>query len=151
MICPCQMQQVSPKTYAQCCEVFHLGKTPATPEQLMRSRFSAFVLGLSDYIRDTWHPSTRPQDLHLSPDDQWVKLDIIKSSDKQVHFQAFFKDTDSPSGFSVLDEISDFVFEEKRWFYVSGITDIKTVQLSRNDTCLCGSGKKYKKCCLAHP
>jgi len=145
------MQQVSPKTYAQCCEVFHLGKTPATPEQLMRSRFSAFVLGLSDYIRDTWHPSTRPQDLHLSPDDQWVKLDIIKSSDKQVHFHAFFKDADSSSGFSVLDEISDFVFEEKRWFYVSGITNFAPAQLNRNDVCLCGSGKKYKKCCLAHP
>jgi SEC-C motif-containing protein len=49
------------KTYNACCEVFHLnnGKTK-TAEQLMRSRYSAFVLANGDYLMQTHHRSTRP-------------------------------------------------------------------------------------------
>ena len=144
MICPCQQQQPNPKAYAQCCEEVHLGKAPKSPEQLMRSRFSGFVLGLGDYIARTWHASTRPSELVLTADDQWLKLDIIKAQGTQVHFRAYFKDSD---GFAVLDEISDFVFEDEHWFYVEGKTDTHSVMLGRNDICLCGSGKKFKKCC----
>ena len=144
MICPCQMQQANPKAYANCCQVFHDGKPAKTPELLMRSRFSAYVLGLSDYIARTWHVSTCPQDLQLSPDDQWLKLDIAKANGTQVHFRAYFKDG---TDFYVLDEISDFKQENNHWVYVSGKTQTHTVQLGRNDTCLCGSGKKFKKCC----
>lgn len=151
MLCPCQMQQPEPKSYKDCCEPLHLGRdsgiAAAEPEQLMRSRFSAFVLGLTDYLSKSWHASTRPADLSLSPDDQWVKLDIVKNTDKQVHFQAYFKDAESESGYSVLDETSDFIFEDGHWFYVAGETNMYPVKLQRNDVCLCGSGKKFKKCC----
>ena len=49
------------KTYKECCEVFHLnnGKTK-TAQQLMRSRYSAFVLAKGDYLMQTHHSSTRP-------------------------------------------------------------------------------------------
>lgn len=150
MICPCQMQQATPRTYDQCCKPFHLGEIPQQPEQLMRSRFSGFVLGLGDYIAHTWHPSTCPQDLNLTPDEQWLKLDIVKAKQNQVHFRAYFKDSDSPSGFSMLDEISDFLQENGRWLYVKGETQFLNVSPNRNDPCLCGSGKKYKKCCINH-
>jgi SEC-C motif-containing protein len=144
MICPCQQQQANARSYQQCCEPFHQGETPATAEQLMRSRFSAYVLGLSQYVRDTWHPSTRPNGLDLSPDANWLKLDIVKAHDKQVHFRAFFKDDNE---FAVLEETSNFVLENDHWFYVNGTTDTYTIELGRNDVCLCGSGKKFKKCC----
>ena len=144
MICPCQQQQANARSYQQCCEPFHQGEAPATAEQLMRSRFSAYVLGLSQYVRDTWHPSTRPNGLDLSPDANWLKLDIVKAHDIQVHFRAFFKDDNE---FAVLEEISNFVLENDHWFYVSGTTDTYTIELGRNDVCLCGSGKKFKKCC----
>ena len=149
MICPCQKQQENAKDYSDCCEPLHLGKSTAqTCEQLMRSRFSGFGLGLTDYINQSWHPSTRPQDLSLEPDSQWLKLDIVRSTETQVHFKAYFLDSESsPSGFSVLEEVSDFVFENDRRFYVSGDTQIVPVKLERNDVCLCGSGKKFKKCC----
>ncbi|WP_353351155.1 YchJ family metal-binding protein [Oceaniserpentilla sp. 4NH20-0058] len=141
------MQQPQTKVYAQCCEPFHLGEVATTPEQLMRSRFSGFALGLTDYIAQTWHPSTRPQDLTLSPDDQWIKLDIVQTKPNWVHFRAYFNDPDSPSGWSVLDEQSNFINEGNRWFYVKGNTQIEHFFPARNDACLCGSSKKYKKCC----
>ena len=144
MICPCQRQHPEPKDYQQCCERFHLGDHPDTPEQLMRSRYSGFVLGLSDYIAQSWHASTRPSDLALTPDSSWLKLDIIKANDKQVHFRAYFKDENE---FAVLDELSDFILEENRWLYVKGKTQTHCVELKRNDVCLCGSGIKFKKCC----
>lgn len=48
-------------TYQNCCEVYHKngGKTK-TAEQLMRSRYSAFVLANGDYLMQTHHSSTRP-------------------------------------------------------------------------------------------
>lgn len=147
MICPCQLQTQKPKQYAECCEPLHKGQAALNPEQLMRSRFSGFVLGLTDYINKSWHSSTRPQDLSLDPDEQWLKLEIIKSTTRQVHFKAYFRDTDSQQGFSVLEELSDFIKENGNWYYVSGDTQIQPTQLTRNDVCLCGSGKKYKKCC----
>ena len=151
MICPCQMQQDDAKSYGQCCEPYHLGRLPESPEKLMRSRFSAFALGLGDYVKYSWHASTCPDDLDLETDDNWVKLDIISSHQKQVHFKAYFKNehfTDTAKDhYSLLEEVSDFVFEKGKWFYVSGDTSIEKYKQQRNETCLCGSGKKYKKCC----
>jgi len=58
--CPCD----SGKTYADCCGPWHAGLVQGvhapTPEALMRSRYSAYGLGLIDYLLATWHPSTRP-------------------------------------------------------------------------------------------
>ena len=30
------------------------------------------------------------------------------------------------------------------------MTPIRSAKVGRNDACPCGSGRKYKKCCLAH-
>lgn len=146
MICPCQQCQKTPKNYTDCCQPYHNGKAASNSEALMRSRYSAFFLGLTGYVKKSWHPSTRPHDLALEPDANWLKLDIISSAKKQVHFQAFFKNDDG--SFSVLDETSDFVFENNNWLYVEGDTDIRAFKPQRNALCLCGSGKKYKACCM---
>ena len=53
--CPC-----GGGAYSGCCEPFHLGQSlPATAEQLMRSRYSAFSRNLIDYLIET-HPSPEP-------------------------------------------------------------------------------------------
>lgn len=92
----------------------------------MRSRYSAYVLQLEDYLLATWHPSTRPESLDFSNDvrTQWLGLQIkqhkILGDDKsQVEFIARYK----VGGQSAqrLHEISDFVLEDGRWFYVSGV------------------------------
>jgi SEC-C motif-containing protein len=141
--CPCQKQMVNPAVYQQCCQPFHNGMPAPTPVQLMRSRFSAYVLGLKSYLKLTWHSSTCPKPLSASPDDQWLKLDVVTDSDRQVHFKAFFREAGL---FKCLEETSEFVIENDRLVYLSGETHMHTITLNRNDVCLCGSGKKFKKC-----
>ena len=142
--CPCQMQQSNPKAYDDCCQPYHQGAKVPDYESLMRSRFSAFVLGLGDYLAQTWHSSTRPVDLRSEPDSQWRKLEIIGAAGDQVHFKAYSQDQ---NGFSCMEEVSNFVEEDGRKVYVDGEVSIKPYTPQRNEFCLCGSGKKYKKCC----
>ena len=79
-VCPCG----SKRGYAQCCEPLHQRLiNAATAEALMRSRYSAYVLLLSDYVADTWHISTRPQDLDLGKDTQTKWLGLRERLGKQ--------------------------------------------------------------------
>ena len=146
MICPCQKLQTQPKLYEACCAPFHKGRAPANCEQLMRSRFSAYVLGLTAYLSQTWHSATRPESLQEGPDNQWLKLDIVSSTASTVHFKAYFQDADE---LGYLEETSRFENEDGRLVYVDGSTQMKPYQPKRNDPCWCGSAKKYKKCCGA--
>ena len=69
-MCPCG----SGAAYEACCGRYHAGPQhllAATPEALMRSRYSAYVLGLREYVLDTWHASTRPE--HLERFDSGLK------------------------------------------------------------------------------
>ncbi len=50
--CPCS----SGTKYKRCCQKYHKGALPHNAELLMRSRYSAYALGLSDYIINTTHP-----------------------------------------------------------------------------------------------
>lgn len=91
----------------------------------MRSRFSAFALGLPEYLLSTWHPRTRPTSLELDPGQRWTRLDIVATSaggpfDRRgtVAFRAWWR-TDDDRG--VLAETSDFVRERGRWSYVDGV------------------------------
>src|SRR4030066_174277 len=60
--CPCGSGQA----YAVCCGTFIDNDVlPATAEQLMRSRYSAYVLAREDYLLRTWHGSTCPAFLGL--------------------------------------------------------------------------------------
>lgn len=92
----------------------------------MRSRYSAYVLALEDYLLATWHPSTRPASLDFSDaaKTKWLGLEIkrhvgIDSTHARVEFVARYK-TGGQSAVR-LHEISNFVLEEGRWFYVSGV------------------------------
>lgn len=143
--CPCG----SGETYSACCRRYHQGEPAPTPELLMRSRFSAFVLKLSGYLVDTWHGSTRPQNLDLTDSPRWTSLQILSSdnsgSEGCVHFRAIYQ---VGPGWGYLEEKSAFVQEDGRWYYVNGKTSEGLLKPGRNDPCPCGSGKKYKTCCL---
>lgn len=91
----------------------------------MRSRYSAYVLGLTDYLLATWHESTRPAAETLSMDNslRWLGLEIryakATGPDRaQVEFIATYKDGGFPA--QRLHECSDFIFENGHWFYLSG-------------------------------
>ena len=119
--CPCG----SGGAYVQCCEPFHKGEKQApSAEILMRSRYCAYVLNLYDYIRQTWHPSTYPVDL-VAPDVSinWLGLTIKKAWANQddeafVEFVARSRLGSGPA--DRLHEISRFLKEDGRWFYVDG-------------------------------
>lgn len=142
--CPCG----SGKTYARCCQPWHLGAAAPNPEPLMRSRYTAFVLNDPDYVLKTWHPSTRPVTLTLDDSPQWASLDILdrdEGGDRgKVHFRATYR---SGQGWWYLEEVSDFVKEDGRWFYLSGDTTEGQLKPGRNEPCPCGSGRKFKACC----
>ena len=120
VMCPCG----SRRAVETCCGRFHAGTAAPDAESLMRSRYSAFVLGLEDYLRATWHPDTRPAELELdaSPRPQWLGL-AIKShtstddSHATVEFIARYKC--NGRAFK-LHEISRFERVGARWFYVDG-------------------------------
>jgi SEC-C motif-containing protein len=126
----------------------HHGEPASSPEALMRSRYSAFVRDNADYMRASWHPDTRPAELTLEGGDQWLGLEIVDAKQEgdagQVHFRATHRDGD---GFAVLEEHSRFVRENDHWFYLDGEHTVTPLKPGRNDPCLCGSGRKFKKCC----
>lgn len=125
--CPC----LSGETYGACCGRFHGGRGTRAPfaptaEALMRSRYAAFAVGDAEYLLATWHPSTRPADLDLDTDVTWRRLDVLATSaggplDQAgvVEFVAHFRSAESRERGS-LHEVSSFVREGGRWFYVDG-------------------------------
>ena len=143
--CPCG----SSLSYGECCGRCHRGQPAATPEALMRSRYSGFVLGLEDYLLATWHPDTRPGTLDLSGSPEWTCLRILETGANgntgRVRFQAIYR---TGQGWGFLEEDSDFVQEDGRWYYLRGETSEGELKPGRNEPCPCGSGKKYKTCCL---
>ena len=117
--CPC-----GGGTYAACCGPLHAGAAATTAEALMRSRYSAFALGLAPYLRATWAPATRPADLDLDDDVVWRRLQIVDTArggpgddTGVVEFRAAFR---GPEGAGVLHERSRFVRSADRWVYLDG-------------------------------
>ncbi len=120
--CPCGTGQ----PYARCCARWHTGPLQLQApdaEQLMRSRYSAYVLGLADYLRDTWHPSTRPlETLQFEPGVRWLGLDLRRHAVQDTdHATVEFVARSKLGGRAArLHETSRFVRENGRWFYVDG-------------------------------
>lgn len=116
--CPC-----GGSDYAGCCGRYHGGIPAPDAGTLMRSRYSAYVLKLEAYLLATWHPSTRPATLELAADNaKWLGLEVKRhvqeSADRAtVEFVARYKIGGRAHR---LHEISRFVREEGRWFYLDG-------------------------------
>ena len=89
----------------------------------MRSRYSAYVLKLEDYLLATWHTTTRPSELDLAADGtKWLGLEVKKhalqdDSHATVEFVARYRIAGKGHR---LHELSRFVREEGRWYYVDG-------------------------------
>ncbi len=89
----------------------------------MRARYSAYVLGLGDYLRDTWHPGTRPlQAIQFDADVRWLGLDLRRHTVQDTdHAVVEFVARSKLGGRAArLHESSRFVREGGRWFYVDG-------------------------------
>ncbi|MTG97528.1 hypothetical protein GJV76_05165 [Myroides sp. BIT-d1] len=114
----------SEMTYENCCGRFLSAKEkPTTAIELMRSRYSAYVLANAKYIIDTTHPKVRYQHskkaiLQWAKDNVWLKLEIVSSGESQVVFKAFFMDQQGVEH----EHYENSLFEKlgDQWYYVSG-------------------------------
>ena len=120
--CPCG----SLNTYERCCQRWHGGETPGDAEALMRSRYTAYVLKLEDYLLATWHPRTRPPSLSFEQSPRrWLDLKVLRhegaaADSAIVEFVARYK---ASGRVHEVREASRFVREDGRWLYVEG--DVK--------------------------
>lgn len=121
--CPCESGQ----PYSECCGPLHQGLTAATPETLMRSRYSAYVLKLKLYLLTTWHPSTRPRPETLELDEpglKWLGLKVqrAEAADADNAIVEFVARYRVGGGKAVrMHEVSRFVREQGRWFYLDSV------------------------------
>ncbi|MEZ7897751.1 MAG: YchJ family metal-binding protein [Flaviflexus sp.] len=97
-----------------------------TAEDLMRSRFAAFKRGDSQWLYNTWHPTTRPELVDLEDNPTWRGLQIIETVDGGagddtgiVEFRATYLEPEG--GIGVLHERSRFVREDGAWYYLDAI------------------------------
>ena len=133
--CPCG-QAISARNpaacrYADCCGRWHAGPQhlqAPDAEALMRSRYSAYVLGLADYLQATWHPDTRPATLNLNePGLRWLGLAVKRHARlDDTHALVEFVARSKLGGKAHrLHETSRFEHgtaagEPARWLYVDG-------------------------------
>ncbi len=147
--CPCG----SGTPLEGCCGHYHLGTPAPSAEHLMRSRYSAYVLGLVDYLVGTTLPA---QQAGLDSDgirawslgSTWLGLDVEASeligAQPEHAFVTFSARWHDGSGEHCHRERSAFVQHDGRWYFIDPTVPLKA---GRNDPCPCGSGQKFKKCC----
>lgn len=125
VICPCRTPDDA-LPCERCCGRYHAGALhlqAPTAEALMRSRYSAFVQDRLDYLLATWHPSRRPAQLDPNPAGlKWLGLEVrrcaaIDADHATVEFVARSKLAGRAER---LHELSRFVRESGRWFYLDG-------------------------------
>jgi SEC-C motif domain protein len=148
--------------FDECCKPIIEGtKQAETAQDLMRSRYSAYVINDAQYLMDSTHFSTKAnfsksQIESWAKESSWQKLEIINTQKGlendnlgKVEFKAYYKDKKGTS--HVHHEKSSFKKEEGRWYFVDGYVihtpPPPSVTTDRNAPCVCGSGKKFKKCC----
>ena len=118
--CACGSAQSFDACCGQWLDGLAMGRHASSPEILMRSRYSAYVLGDIAYLMATWHPSTAPGELELPPT-QWVSLRILHVEQSLeagvVEFLAIYKVNGKAAK---MHEVSRFSFENGRWLYIDG-------------------------------
>jgi SEC-C motif-containing protein len=157
-LCPCG----SERSYADCCGPVIAGERhAATPEELMRARYTAHVKVALPFIRETLHPDKRKEHDDASTRDwaknsDWRGLQIVRSegggpddAEGKVEFIASYS---RDGGLRQHHEVATFERVDGAW-YLSESEMVKpkpivreTPKIGRNDPCPCGSGIKYKKC-----
>jgi len=154
--CPCG----TGKTFGQCCEPLHQGeRRTETAEELMRSRYSAHVARNWEYLHRTFAETAR-EPFVPEPGDHgrdWTRLVIhaheagLKPDTAYVDFTAYYKEGEHEHA---LHEKAEFRKTDGAWLYTRAVREgpapVKSAspKVGRNDPCGCGSGKKYKQCCL---
>lgn len=113
-----------------------------TPKELMISRYEAFKRLDGKYLQKTTTQDISA-DMSNYENVEWLKLDVLKALNDEVEFKAYYKENGT---IFLLHEKSTFVQVNGDWKYRDGI--LYNTKIERNESCPCGSKKKYKKCCM---
>ncbi|WP_018655951.1 YchJ family protein [Actinomadura flavalba] len=96
-----------------------------TAVELMRSRYSAFVVGDADYLLGSWHSSTRPRVMELDRRVVWRGLTIERTGaggagqrQGTVRFSVAYTEAGRDE---VVTEHSAFSREDGAWVYVGPV------------------------------
>ena len=168
-MCPCQINPLSdtssPLSYQDCCLPYHEALDAPDAERLMRSRYSAFVLVLPEYIVKTTVPAQQALlDIkaieNWAKETDWVGLEIVQHTLKlgkrhaQVEFKAYFNLKDNANDLAgkiqAHHELSTFVTvkdknsNDAHWYFLDPTVEMMVTQ---KQPCICGSGEKFKRCC----
>jgi SEC-C motif-containing protein len=153
-LCPCGSQ----KNYIACCKPYiNEKKVPQTPEQLMRSRYTAYSQGQINYIKKTMMGKplmdfNEVEAQNWAENSQWLGLDVLEFTQENLNlgYVEFIATLIERNQLKTIHERSEFHQHNGRWFYVDGINKQNRIKnqakLSRNGRCPCGSGKKFKNC-----
>lgn len=167
----------SGKSFADCCQPLLLGKSIAqSPEQLMRSRYSAFCTGNIDYLIATHHPTKHKSDdstrlARSIAETEWLGVRVLDSSSVRdsrqrgfVEFVAFYREKHfsterGPEKSELLAQAARLsskqpsqLHEKSEFIFEDGRwyyvqgLSLPPIRITRNDPCWCGSGKKFKQC-----
>ena len=127
--CPCR----SKKSFRECCSVYINGQAlPATPEALMRSRYTAYSLANINYIMETMKGRAienydKEEAQTWAKRVRWLGLDVLNTKTDAlkgwVEFIAHYSDQGIKQK---IEEVSEFHFEDGRWFYVDGVHSLKS-------------------------
>ena len=151
-ICPCG----SNKRFDKCClPIIKQAAEASSPEALMRSRYSAYAHKEYQYLVETYAKATRAKVNigHLSAGEdatKWLKLEVLNATENgdkgEVEFIAYYQIN---KNFYAMHERSRFVQEAGFWRYLDGdmLNNTGKINITRNQSCLCGSNIKFKKCC----
>lgn len=121
-MCFCGTQQ----PFSQCCQPLHQGQPAQSAEQLMRSRYSAFVTGDVAYIVKTTLPTQQPWlDAEAignwSQQNEWLGLQIIQVKPTlpprhaKVEFKACFRPRHGQSAQQTEQQLQDHDSQGKNY------------------------------------
>ncbi len=142
------------KSYLDCCGQFINNQSiPRNAEELMRSRYTAYAMGMVDYLVST---DANPNEQSIRDWMQGTKFTALRilateagQAEDDRGVVSFEADYTSNGQQITHRETSLFEKRQEKWIFVRGKqTPLRTAsKAGRNDPCPCGSGKKYKKCC----
>ena len=147
------------KPFSECCEPFlSRNENAGDAEKLMRSRYSAYCINNYQYILGTYG-ELQQKGLTSSAFEQsagntkWLGLQVVKhlkldDHNATVEFIATYAEHKK---LYKMHEVSSFELQKGQWRYTSGVMQKETgkIKISRNSSCPCQSGKKFKQCCMS--
>jgi SEC-C motif-containing protein len=141
----------SGQNFTQCCQpILRVDKIPKTALELMRSRYTAYCLGDVNYLQATTHNHTwTDEELKFiqdwSDNSFWQHLEIVQYDAEMVEFKAYYIFENKQH---LHHEKSNFKKIQDMYKYVDGEIYEDKSSFAKNEKCICGSGLKYKRCCL---